>query len=96
MEQETSSTNVTGDVTAAGAAAALGNPLIECLLRGGHPREIQTLIRNTPAIANSCDAQGSPKISFFNFSHLALRGVVFLKLYLSPTYFRTSCAAIYN
>jgi hypothetical protein len=42
------------------AAAPKENPLVDCLLRGGHPNELLSLLKNTPGIANSTDAQGPP------------------------------------
>jgi hypothetical protein len=54
MEQSISS-----EITPSDAAATTAvNPLVDCLLRGGHPKEIKTLLTSTPGIANSRDSNG--------------------------------------
>jgi hypothetical protein len=55
MEHATPSVSAPSSAEVAPAA----NALVECLLRGGAPRELRSILAETPGIANRVDAQGS-------------------------------------
>jgi hypothetical protein len=73
MEHATSSESAPTSAAAAPAA----NPLVECLLRGGKPKEICGILAQIPGIANSVDAQGSYKTEHqaFAFSQFNLKKI---------------------